>query len=88
MDKQILALLIPIVALMIPVSAIVFAGLVKLAKAKAERAVPGDDVVERLEAVEQEMTQLRTQISETQERLDFAERLLARGKEETPRHVS
>jgi hypothetical protein len=34
---------------------------------------------DRLEGIETEMNQLRQQLSETQERLDFAERMLARG---------
>lgn len=35
----------------------------------------------RLEALEGEMSDLRQQLTETQERLDFAERLLAQGRE-------
>jgi predicted nucleic acid-binding Zn-ribbon protein len=35
----------------------------------------------RLEAVEQELAGLHHELSETQERLDFAERLLAQGRE-------
>jgi len=35
----------------------------------------------RLEAFEAEVSKLRQELSETQERLDFAERLLARGPE-------
>ena len=37
--------------------------------------------VSRLEALEAEVTKLQQQLSEAQERLDFAERLLARGPE-------
>jgi hypothetical protein len=37
--------------------------------------------VDRLEAFEDEMSKLRQELSETQERLDFAERLLAQGAE-------
>jgi hypothetical protein len=87
MDKQALALLIPILVLMIPVSAIVLHGLLRITQAKAKQA-PSPEMLDRLEAVEQDMAALRGQLAETQERLDFAERLLARGKEETPRHVS
>lgn len=39
-----------------------------------------DLVVERVEALSQELEQLRTQLAETQERLDFAERLLSQGR--------
>jgi predicted nucleic acid-binding Zn-ribbon protein len=35
----------------------------------------------RLEAVEQELAGLQHELSETQERLDFAERLLAQARE-------
>ena len=35
----------------------------------------------RLEALEVEMNKLRQELSETQERLDFAERVLAQGRE-------
>jgi hypothetical protein len=38
----------------------------------------------QFEALEAEMTRLRQELSETQERLDFVERLLAQGRE-TPR---
>ena len=39
------------------------------------------EVLEALEAVEAEVSKLRQELSETQERLDFAERLLAQGSE-------
>jgi|SRR5436309_7518554 len=37
--------------------------------------------MDRLEALETEVSKLRQELSEAQERLDFAERLLARGQE-------
>ena len=39
------------------------------------------EVLEALEALEAEVSKLRQELSETQERLDFAERLLAQGSE-------
>jgi hypothetical protein len=39
------------------------------------------DALEGLDALEAEMTKLRQELSETQERLDFTERMLARGSE-------
>jgi hypothetical protein len=39
------------------------------------------EVVEALEAVEGEVSQLRQELSEVQERLDFTERVLAQGPE-------
>jgi hypothetical protein len=41
----------------------------------------GSDLQDRLEALEGEVGKLRQELSETQERLDFAERLLAQGRE-------
>jgi hypothetical protein len=38
-------------------------------------------VLEALEALEADMSKLRQELSETQERLDFTERLLAQGLE-------
>jgi hypothetical protein len=83
MDNGTLALLIPVLALAIPVVAIVFSGLIKLAKARAEAETRGllPEADARLEALEQEVGRLRQELGETQERVDFAERLLARGEE-------
>jgi hypothetical protein len=39
------------------------------------------EVVEALEAVEADVSQLRQELSEVQERLDFTERMLAQGSE-------
>ena len=41
----------------------------------------GSEVSARLEALEVEVSKLRQELSETQERLDFAERLLAQAPE-------
>ncbi len=41
----------------------------------------GGELPARLEALEAEVSQLRQELSETQERLDFAERVLAQGRE-------
>jgi hypothetical protein len=43
---------------------------------------PSFDVTERLEAVEHRVEDLQQELGETQERLDFAERLLSKGGEE------
>jgi hypothetical protein len=72
--------------LLIPISAIVMTGLVKIARIwGAGHQVEGGPEVKhlegRLEAVEQELAGLQHELSETQERLDFAERLLAQGRE-------
>ena len=80
MDRRAIALLIPILALSIPVVAIIFSSLVKMAKFKAEAdrgdlGGPGTDA--RLAALEDDVVSLRHELMETQERLDFTERLLA-----------
>ena len=41
----------------------------------------GTEVLEALDAVEAELGKLRQELSETQERLDFTERVLAQGQE-------
>jgi len=68
--------------LLIPITAIIMIGLVKIARLWAPgnqgQGGPGEA---RLEAVEQGLAGLQHELSETQERLDFAERLLAQGRE-------
>ncbi len=86
MDRHALAMLIPILALAIPVVAIVFSGLHKLAKLRLEEtriragALPGGAESE-LAALRDEVEGLRQELGEVQERVDFAERLLTRAGE-------
>ena len=84
MDNGTLALLIPVLALAIPVCAVIFGGLAKVARYRAEAASkgPSPEIDSRLQALEQEVSSLRQDLGETQERLDFTERLLARAKED------
>jgi hypothetical protein len=57
-------------------------GAVRIAKIIAHsRGARDPDTAARLQALEQEMGTLRHEMIETQERLDFAERLLAQGPE-------
>jgi TRAP-type mannitol/chloroaromatic compound transport system permease large subunit len=82
MDKQVIAVFIPILIFLIPVLAVTFNGLTKLAKAKAEaQGALGGDALERIAELETEMQQVRQQLTETQERLDFAERVLAKPRD-------
>lgn len=83
MDKGILALMIPLLALAIGMVAVIAQGAIKLQqeKNKGLRNTPGGDTIARVDALEQEVQGLREQLSEAQERIDFAERLLARGRE-------
>jgi hypothetical protein len=76
-----LAVLIPILALSIPVLAIFFNGLQKTmrlrieeAQVRAAAAAPRD-----LQVLMDEVDRLRQEMAEVHERLDFTERMLARG---------
>ncbi len=67
----------------IAVAAIVTWGAVRVMKIRAQSRVAGGDpeTAGRLQALEQEVGTLRQELSETQERVDFAERVLAQGPE-------
>jgi predicted nucleic acid-binding Zn-ribbon protein len=55
----------------------------KIARLRAMRPQsPSSEVTERLEAVESRVEELQQELAETQERLDFAERLLSKAREE------
>jgi len=87
MDRQSLALLIPITAMLIPISAIVMGGVLKLARmrleeAKAKGGTLPDSALAELEQVRGEMDHVRHELAEVQERLDFTERLLAQHREQ------
>ena len=57
--------------------------MVKLARLRAARQEsPSADVAFRLEALEREVQGLQQELAETQERLDFAERLLSKARDE------
>jgi predicted nucleic acid-binding Zn-ribbon protein len=76
MDANFLAPLIPVVAI------ISFAA-VKIARLRANRSeLPSADVTARLEDLEHGIRSLHEELAETQERLDFAERLLTKAREE------
>ncbi len=49
---------------------------------RLEKELPGgSELQDRFEALEGEVSKLRQELSETQERLDFVERLLAQGRD-------
>ena len=76
MDPQFLAPLIPIAAI------IAFAA-VKIARLRANRPeLPSADLTARLEALEHGFEDIQQHLAETQERLDFAERILSKAREE------
>jgi hypothetical protein len=67
----------------IPIVAIIAFAAVKIAKLRATRpqSLPAD-LSARLEALERTVENLEHELGETQERLDFAERLLTQAREE------
>jgi hypothetical protein len=89
MDPEGFAVFIPIIALCIPVAAIIFHGLEKVARLRIEEAkvkaglVDGQSAAD-LAVLRDEMGDVRRELAEVQERLDFAERLLTSGR--APEH--
>lgn len=89
MDPQGFAVFIPILALSIPVAAVIFNGLQKVARLRIEEAkvraglLDGQSAAD-VTALREEMGEVRRELSEVQERLDFAERLLTSGR--APEH--
>lgn len=86
MDRQTLALLIPIIALLIPISAIVMGGIQKIARlhleeAKVRAGALPDGAVAELDQMRLDVEQVRHELAEVQERLDFTERLLAQRRD-------
>lgn len=72
-----------LVAVLIPVVAIIAVAAVKIARlVAAHPRLPSADVTARLEALEHGFQSLQQELTETQERLDFAERLLTKTREE------
>ena len=71
-----------VIAVSIPVVAIICGSLVKIQKLKNEARgeLPAEDLA-RLDALEHEVVALRQELTEAQERLDFTERLLTKGRE-------
>lgn len=85
MDNGTLALLIPVLALSIPVAGIVMSGLQKIAKSRVEearlRGGAGGEPSAAMDQLRTEIQELRQDMMEIQERMDFAERVLTKGRE-------
>lgn len=64
----------------VPIVAIITSSMEKREKMRL-KAAEGGGSSPRLEALESEVQQLRQDLTETQERLDFAERMLAKNKQ-------
>jgi hypothetical protein len=77
--------MIPILALSIPVAAVIFKGYERLAKLRLEetRLRVGElgGAESELAALRAEVDELRRELSEVQERVDFTERVLARPRD-------
>jgi hypothetical protein len=69
--------------MLIPLVAIIAWAAIKIARINAARSTDSDsDLTGRVEELEHGLKGVQEQLTETQERLDFAERLLAKGKED------
>ncbi len=68
---------------LIPIVAIIAVAAVKIARLRASRPESlSTDIAARFEALERGVQDLQQELAETQERLDFAERLLSKAREE------
>jgi len=74
--------LVLIAVAVISVTGIVARTIVKITSARLS-ARPPDELTARVEELESHMHGLQQELAETQERLDFAERLLAKGSGQT-----
>lgn len=84
MDKQTLAVMIPVIVMLIPLSAVVLNGWQKIIKLRIEEAKVRGAAPEsshEIEDLRTEVEMVRRELGEVQERLDFTERLLARNTE-------
>ena len=71
-------------AMFVPIVAIAAGALITIERMKSKRVEGGGDVAARIDALERELTDVRHELIETQERLDFAERMLAKQKDARP----
>jgi len=72
-----------VVGALIPIVAIIAVAAVKIARVFATRAAATpSDLTPRVQDLETSVQRLQQELAETQERLDFAERLLAKARDE------
>jgi hypothetical protein len=81
MDKQALAVLIPVLALCIPVFAIFFNGLAKVLKARGPEPYAVPHLQAQVDELRENLEQVRRELGDVNERLDFTERLLTKERE-------
>jgi hypothetical protein len=68
---------------LIPIAAIIAYAAVKIARMRAPLPGSGSpEITARLEALEGSVQHIQQELAETQERLDFAERLLSQARED------
>lgn len=84
--QHVLPFFIPIVALSIPLAGVIFFGLQKLARTRLEEARVragelGAGGEAELTALRDEVGDLRRELGELQERMDFTERMLTQARE-------
>lgn len=70
-----------VLAMLIPIAAIVCGTYIAVERMKSKRMQGGSELYHRVEELEHEMGNVRDELAAAQERLDFAERLLAKGKD-------
>jgi hypothetical protein len=74
-----------VVALFIPIAAILSGAAVSVARIMTPRNRPvHDDLAAKVDALADDLASVRQELAETHERLDFTERLLAAGRESPP----
>lgn len=86
MDPGSAILGIAVMAGLVMITGFVTRGVVQYARLRAESRQGGQEVLGELAGLREQVDELRHQLTETQERLDFAERLLTKGRNE-PREV-
>jgi hypothetical protein len=67
---------------LIPIAAIFAFAAVKIARLRATLPSASPEITARLEALERGVQDVQHELAETQERLDFAERLLSQARED------
>ncbi|HEY2825407.1 MAG TPA: hypothetical protein VGI83_07680 [Gemmatimonadales bacterium] len=72
-----------VLAMLIPIAAIMCGTYIAVERMKQKRGGGADaeEALHRLDALEQELATVKEQLTETQERVDFTERLLAKQKD-------
>jgi len=81
MDKQTLAVMIPLLALCIPVVIVFFNGLTKVLKARGSGPDSAPHLQAQVDELRENLEQVRRELAEANERLDFTERLLTQERE-------